>query len=372
MTILVSEYVLNPGNGIRVAVKDSIDIAGTPTGLGSNARKNIEPALQNAEVVKYLLAAGHQVIGKAVMHELAFGVTGINHYSGTPLNHFYPKLIPGGSSSGSAAAVAAGIADYALGTDTGGSVRFPAACCGVFGYKPTFGRVSRIGVWPAHSSLDCVGTFAADLSTLQLSMQAIDPTFQPISNPSKLSFALVKNTCAQQDVTVELEEYFKSLSISLTLVDLPLLDEAFDAGLVIINSEMTTASAELLTSGLLGEDISIRLKKASQTTETNLNQAEKIRKDFTAEVDNLLVEADVLVMPAIPKNPMSLQDALAGATDLKMTALVRPFNLSGHPALVIPFEVNGSPIGIQLIGRKDADEVVFAAAHAILMATKAI
>lgn len=91
------------------------------------------------------------------MHELAFGITGINHAFGTPINPKYPELIPGGSSSGSAAAVAAKQADFTLGTDTGGSIRMPAACCGVFGLKPTFGRVSRKGVYPPSSSLDCVG-----------------------------------------------------------------------------------------------------------------------------------------------------------------------------------------------------------------------
>lgn len=374
MTIFVSECDIGPENGLRVAVKDSIDIAGTPTRLGSYARNDIAPATQNADVVEHILAAQHHIIGKTVMHELAFGVTGINHYSGTPINPLYPKIIAGGSSSGSAAAVAAGRADYSIGTDTGGSVRFPAACCGVFGFKPTFGRVSRKGVWPAESSLDCVGTFAADLSTLLIAEQTIDPSFNLAHSQPDTRFGLITNTCAEPNVATNLQEHIKSLSIDVALMGLPLLDEAFEAGLVVINAEMASASAsaELLASEKLGDDITVRLNKAGKTTQQELAIAEKQRIAFTAEVDRLLESADILVMPAIPKCPLSLQDALAGKTDLKMTALVRPFNLSGHPALVIPFEVNGNPIGIQLIGRKNADEQVFAAAHTILMASNAV
>jgi hypothetical protein len=137
------------GDGLRVAVKDSLDIAGYPTRGGSAALADAPPAARHADVVQAVLDAGCRIIGKANMHELAYGVTGVNRWTGTPANPLHPGHIPGGSSSGSAAAVAAGLCDFALGTDTGGSIRTPAACCGVFGLKPTFGRVSRQGAWPA-------------------------------------------------------------------------------------------------------------------------------------------------------------------------------------------------------------------------------
>lgn len=125
------------------------------------------------------------------MHELAFGITGINHAFGTPINPKYPELIPGGSSSGSAAAVAAKQADFTLGTDTGGSIRMPAACCGVFGLKPTFGRVSRKGVYPPSSSLDCVGPFANSVEMIEKAMQIIDPTFKPTEFTSAPKLAVL-------------------------------------------------------------------------------------------------------------------------------------------------------------------------------------
>lgn len=160
-------------------VKDTIDIAGFATRAGSQALENAAAAQEHAQVVEALLAGNCRILGKTSLHELAFGTTGINHWSGTADNPLYPGLIPGGSSSGSAAAVAAGLVDFALGTDTGGSVRVPAACCGVFGLKPTFGRISRAGVMPGVSSLDCVGPFAASMELLIAAMQVIDPGFVP-------------------------------------------------------------------------------------------------------------------------------------------------------------------------------------------------
>ncbi|MNY19780.1 Glutamyl-tRNA(Gln) amidotransferase subunit A [compost metagenome] len=127
----------------------------------------------------------------------------------------------------------------------------------------------------------------------------------------------------------------------------------------------------MLASGKLGADVAARLKKAGETSVEEVRAAEQVRSAFSAEVDRLLESCEVLVMPALPNSPMALQDALAGQTDLQMTALARPFNLSGHPALVIPFEVDGRPVGIQLVGRKHADEVVFAAAQQLLRAADA-
>jgi amidase len=157
----VKELTLG-GGGPRVALKDTIDIAGERTVAGSPALADAPAARRHAAVVQRLLNAGCRIVGKTKLHELAFGVTGINDWAGTPLNIRYPDLVPRGSSSGSAAAVAAGVADFALGTDTGGSIRIPGACCGVVGFKPTFGRISRTGVLPAHSTLDCVGPFSSN------------------------------------------------------------------------------------------------------------------------------------------------------------------------------------------------------------------
>ena len=160
-----------------IAIKDSIDIAGYATTAASRALADVPPASEHAEVVQRLLDAGWRITGKTNMHELAFGMTGINDLHGTPPNPQDPARIPGGSSSGSASAVGQHLVDAALGTDTGGSIRGPAACCGVIGLKPTFGRVSRDGVAPRVTTLDCVGPFARDMDTIIRVMSAIDPSF---------------------------------------------------------------------------------------------------------------------------------------------------------------------------------------------------
>lgn len=362
MTVFVQECALGSANGLRVAIKDSIDIQGMPTRMGSAALAQAAPAVEHAEVVALLLEAGCHIVGKVNMHEFAFGVSGINAVFGTPLNHRYPDLVPGGSSSGSAAAVAAGDADIALGTDTGGSVRVPAACCGVYGFKPTFDRVSRQGVWPARTSLDCVGPFAADLARLERAQAWIDPTFEAVPFGGELSIGLV-SVEANASICKAVADYVASSGCDVATFELPLLEPAFEAGLAVINAEAWGAFGAYVETGLVGADVAARLKNAANTGLQALAQAEQVRRDFRAEVDAMLERYSVLVLPTLPDFPLLLADALAGKTDIRSTALVRPFNLSGHPALTIPLEIDGRPAGIQLVGRHDQDALLFAAAR---------
>ncbi|MBO0692517.1 MAG: amidase, partial [Acidimicrobiaceae bacterium] len=168
--------------GLRVAIKDLIDLAGLPTTAGSAAvTATAKPATADAACLAGIRAAEARgevvIVGKTGLHELAFGVTGINSWFGTPINPLDPARIPGGSSSGSAVAVATGEADVALGSDTGGSVRIPASCCGVAGLKTTFGRIPVAGVWPLAPSLDTVGPLARDVAGLRAGMALLDPAF---------------------------------------------------------------------------------------------------------------------------------------------------------------------------------------------------
>src|SRR5580704_2124212 len=168
------------GPGLRVAVKDLIDMAGLPTTAGSRViAETAAPAEADAACLAGLRASGAQIVGRTNLHEIALGVTGINPWFGTPVNPLDPSRVPGGSSSGSAVAVAAGEARVAYGTDTGGSVRIPAACCGVCGLKTTAGRIPVAGVRPLAPSLDTVGPMAADVAGLVLGMQLLEPGFTP-------------------------------------------------------------------------------------------------------------------------------------------------------------------------------------------------
>lgn len=349
-----------------VAIKDTIDVAGYPTRAGSRALADAAPAGDHAEVVTRLLDAGWRIVGKTTMHELAFGTTGINHWAGTPTNPLFPAFVPGGSSSGSAAAVAAGLADAALGTDTGGSVRIPAACCGVFGLKPSFGRVSRRGVLPGQTTLDCVGPFAATMERLVACMAAIDPSFGPLPDPSTLSIGLVAVE-ADPRFAAAVRRAVKACGLPLRDVRLSGMAAAYDAGLSVINAETWAACGSLVAGGLanslVGPDVAQRLLAASRTTADALEKAEAVRASFTAEVDALLETTPILAMPTMAGPPPLVADAADTSRLVGMTSLVRPFNLSGHPAIAIPLPpIDGAPASLQLVAAKGADERLCAVA----------
>lgn len=365
MTLLTSRLSLGAGPR-KVVVKDTIDIAGLPTCAGSEALADAPPAATHAEIVERTLNAGYHIVGKANLHELAFGMTGINAWAGTPENPRYPTLIPGGSSSGSAAAVAAGIADIGIGTDTGGSIRVPAACCGVYGFKPTFGRLSRHGVMPGESSLDCVGPLASELDVLVAFMAAVDPGFRlpQQSSPTVLGCVDVN---AEPAIWSSIEGQLSRAGVARGSVALPLMAEAFEAAMVIINRETFRACEALLATGKVGADVARRLEAAAATTDAELKEAERVRRAFTAGVDEALERHDVLVLPTLPHFPMTVQEALAGQQDLKISSLVRPFNLSGHPALAIPLDAQQAlPVSMQLVGRRGDDAGVCRAAYQLM------
>lgn len=341
-----------------VAIKDSIDIAGLPTRAGSRSLDDAQPAVENAEIVGNLLAAGWRITGKTTMHELAFGTTGINRWAGTAPNPEFPDFVPGGSSSGSAAAVAAGMVDAAVGTDTGGSVRIPAACCGVFGLKPTFGRVSRRGAMPARTTLDCVGPFAADMKRLVACMAAIDPTFGPLPAVDGVAIGLLE-TDADDGIAAAVRTAVEASGLPVEPVALTGMRAAFEAGLSVINVETWAACAALVETGLVGEDVAIRLRNAARTTVEDVSRAEAVRDAFTAEVDALLSRVAVIALPTMAGPPPLVADAGDTSRLVRMTTLVRPFNLSGHPAIAIPLApVGGAPASLQLVAAKGADELL--------------
>ncbi|WP_041770561.1 amidase [Metapseudomonas resinovorans] len=365
MTIVVEKLELG-GSGRTVMVKDTIDIAGHPTRASSRALIDAPDASRHADVVQALLDAGCRITGKTSLHELAFGTTGLNAWTGTAENPRYPGRVPGGSSSGSAAAVAADLCDFALGTDTGGSVRVPACCCGVFGMKPTFGRVSRAGVMPAETSLDCVGPFAASVDLLIEAMAAIDPSFDTLPTVSGVRIGVVP-VQANPEVLATLEAVLEASDFELQDAPLPGMQAAYDAGLSVINRETWNACGHLVATGLLGADIASRLQAAGNTTDAALRDAETIRAAFTAEVDAALARCPILALPTMPDYPALVADAADTRAAIGMTAFVRPFNLTGHPALSIPFEgASKLPVGLQLVAAKGADELLLAVARELV------
>jgi amidase len=362
--ILVETYATS-GTGPRVAVKDCIDIAGHVSACGSRALANSAPAPRHAAVVQALADAGWQIAAKASMHELAYGMTGINGWTGTVPNPLYPGRIAGGSSSGSAAAVAAGLVDVALGSDTGGSIRLPAACCGVIGLKPTYGRLSREGVHPAHSTQDCVGLFARTLDLLDAAMALMDPAYAPEA-PQVRHIGLVMAP-AEPEIAQAVADALSASGHRVTPVALPLLEEAFEAGVVLMAAEAHEAYAHLLPTGLLGADVAGRLRAApGLATPEKVAWAESIRRDAIRAIDAALAGCDLLAMPTLPAFPPYLDNLGDPAAVLRLSALVRPFNLSGHPALSLPLATpSGGPAALQLVAARGQDARLSAAGRLI-------
>lgn len=360
MNAFVQRFSMGDADGPTIAIKDCIDIAGWPTRSGSAALADAPAARSDAATVRALLDAGWHIVGKTTMHELAYGMSGINRWAGTPLNPQDPALITGGSSSGSAAAVGAGDVDAALGSDTGGSIRLPAACCGVIGLKPTFGRVDRRGAQPPISSLDCVGPFARETNVMNLVMAAIAPGFDGASAGTALAEARIGVVDAKADPAIEaaVAAALQASGWQCTARTLPGLGAAFEAGLTIINHETWAAFGHLVASGKVGVDVAQRLQAASATSEAELQAAERVREQFSLEVDRALLEVDALVLPTLPALAPTLADIEGGRSIVTLSALVRPFNLSGHPALSFPVPLAGSALttGLQLVGRKGEDE----------------
>ena len=360
------------GSGLRVAVKDVFDIAGETTTACSRALVGGQAATKDAEVIARLKNADCALGGRAYMHELASGVTGVNVWTGTPINPGWPRLIPGGSSSGSAAAAAAGLADFCVGTDTGGSIRMPAACCGVIGLKPTYGRVSRRGVAPETSSLDCVGPFATSMELIERAMRILCPDWQlgvDVPEAGAISVCWLE-TAADPEIATAVREVAGQLG-NITIATLAGQDAAVAAGLALIGSENWHAFGHLVPHGGLGKDVRDRLIAASQISQSDVARAEAARQSFTEEVDALLARCDVLALPTLPSAVPTLEEAHDPAAIVPLTANVRPFNLTGHPAIALPVgESNGRPISLQLIGRRGADEKLCAIASRVQLCVR--
>jgi amidase len=364
-SVFVRRFELG-GCGLSVGVKDSIDVAGFATRVGSRALQDAPPATRHADVVESLLAGGCRIVGKTNLHELAYGVTGINAWTGTPTNPYFPDRVPGGSSSGSAVAVAAGLVEVGIGTDTGGSIRTPAACCGIYGLKPTYGRLSRRGVHPVASSLDCVGPLTRDMATMERTMSLLDGSFIAERSPRTALLGWV-DVAAEPAVTGPLQAMLARCRIEITPVSLFGFREAFDAALVIIGAETWAAFGSLPRFDDIGADVRARLSAAKSISRAQIDAAENVRREFRTRVDALLERVDALALPTLPDWPMSLTAAQDQHAAIAMTLLVRPFNLSGHPALTIPLNaMPRMPIGLQLIGRMGGDAALCAIAKGIL------
>ena len=342
----IEEY---PGSGDspRVAVKDLIDIAGTKTSAGSRLLlSRAEPAREDARCLHRIRERGARIVGKANLHELAFGSTGINHWWGTPVNPIDPSLVPGGSSSGSAVAVALGLADFALGTDTGGSVRIPAAACGLLGLKTTWGRISNVGVYPLAPSLDTVGPLAGSAGALEESMQIIDAGYAPERLDAPLRVALLVNAQA--------ETFNEVIRLALSRIG-AVVTEFSDIDLAKVHhsaNQVITAEAFRSDSHLLSESHRIdpmvvqRLLSGEAVADHAYRQALEDRHAFQNLLEERFEDYDMLAMATVPFAIPTLSKAIGAS--LNRNTL--PFNFAGNPGLALPLALAISDEALQGMG----------------------
>ncbi|MGD0746506.1 MAG: amidase [Acidimicrobiales bacterium] len=349
------------GPGVRLAVKDLIDMRGELTTAGCRAvAARAVPAERDAACLAGARAAGARLVGRTNLHELALGVTGVNPWFGTPVNPLDPDLVPGGSSSGSAVAVATEEADVAYGSDTGGSVRIPSACCGTAGLKTTWGRIPLDGVWPLSPSFDTVGPMARDVAGLVAGMQLLEPGFTvvPLGDDDLVMARLPIN--ADPAITEAIDTALHQ--VGWDCKDLPVSgwDEAtVQAGLLLV-VEAWRSDAALVEADPegIGEDVLARLRLGSQFDEATVSAAWRVQRDWKATLERVFREADILVTPTLTIFPPRLDDG----DDLLVSRCTLPVNLAGVPALSLPVPASGRlPASIQLIGPAGSEERLLAA-----------
>jgi amidase len=349
--------------GIRLAVKDLIDVEGVPTTAGSRAlAETARPADGDAACLAGARVAGAVIVGKANLHELAYGGAGINEWFGTPVNPLDPSLLPGGSSSGSAVAVADRDADVAYGSDTGGSIRIPAAFCGITGLKTTHGRVSLDRVWPLAPSLDTVGPMARDVAGVVAGMTLLEPGFQ-VGGPAG-RIGRIRPAGSQLDPRIDaaVDDALARSGLDITEIDLPGWLAARETCGVLLDFEAARSNRVLLADParreLIGLNVLARLTAAEDVTPADADGARARQADWRAAMHAAVARAGgLLALPTVPFYP----PPLTAPPGLHFTAFTNPVNLAGFPALALPVPSGHSlPASLQLIGAPGSEELLLA------------
>ncbi len=390
-----------PLAGVPVAVKDLIDVLGVRTTCGSRVFEN-QVARNNATAVRKLVSAGAIILGKANMHEFAFGFTGENAAYGNCPNPWNPERISGGSSSGSALAVALGICPLAIGSDTGGSIRLPAAFCGLIGLKPTYGRVSRAGAVPLAWSMDHLGpiTRTADDAALVLKVLAgrdrADPTTARQLAPS--AGADLEKPLDGLTIGLPRAGFFDDLDPQVARavedaagvlaargarpvdVQLPYLDEVLGVHRAVIFSEAAAFHRPLLAEHADRYDPAVRLllEAGLFLSATDYLQAQRVRRLVRKAWADVFRTVDCLLTPTAPTVAARFGQrsvALPGGDASMLRAclgLTLPFNVTGHPAVSVPCGLSseGLPIGMQLVGRPFDEGTILRVARRYQMETQ--
>lgn len=364
-----------PLDGLSFAVKDLFDVAGLPTGGGNHDWALVNPEPQHhGWAVQTLLDAGASFVGKTITDEVSLGILGENAFDGTPINTAAPERVPGGSSSGSAAAVAAGLCDTALGTDTGGSVRVPASFCGLYGIRPTHGRVDTTGMLPQAPSSDTTGWFARDGETFARVSTALLGE-APGALPTRLLIATDAFAFADPEVAEALQPMVARLSRIVGEVREEIM--APQGLSVWARAQRTLQPVEAwntfrhwveTANPRMAFSVAAGLLNGARMPEGERQWAEMMRLEARARLRQLLPPGTILCLPttAFPAPLRGLsQPALQPLKD-RISCLCAQGGLTGSPQVSLPgATVNGAPVGLSIIGGRGTDATLIAVARAM-------
>ncbi|HSS60690.1 MAG TPA: amidase [Candidatus Limnocylindrales bacterium] len=346
------------GPGSVVAVKDLVDVKDTVTTAGGIILPDV-PATQDAPVIQRIRRSGCVVVGKANLHEFAYGVTSVNPHYGAVRNPHDTSRVAGGSSGGSAAAVAAGMCDWAVGSDTGGSIRIPAGVCGVAGFKPHFGSIDIRGVIPLSPSLDTLGPIGPDVRATARAYAAMSGEGVSLDELTRPRFAVP--AAWVRDLDAPTASTWERVSRGVPEIPFPGRDDLFQVGLTILLYEAAAYHRAWATEwpDKYGEDVLRLIRRGFEIPEADYREAIAARSRLAdaarramEDVDALLLPATAIVAPPVEAG-LEVREALSRFT--------RPFNTTHQPVAVVPAPVDGLPVGIQVVGKTNTETLRAAA-----------
>ena len=339
------------GSGTVVAVKDLVDVAGMVTTAGGIILPNV-PAAQDAPVVQKIRGAGCVIVGKTNLHEFAYGVTSTNIHYGTVRNPHDPGRVAGGSSGGSAVAVAAGMCDWAIGSDTGGSIRIPASLCGVVGFKPELGTIDLTGVVPLSWSLDTLGPMAADVAGVVRAYSMMSGETVGTAHLAPPRLAVPAGWVTRLDEATA--RGWRLVSQGLPEIEFVDRERLFRNGLTILLVEAAAYHRRWANDfpEKYGADVLAHIRRGLGLLAVDFEEAMRERprlidasRRAMEGIDALLLPATAIVAPAVDAGD-EVREPLARFT--------RPFNTTGQPVVALPAPVPGLPVGIQVVARTNA------------------